>query len=121
MPEIREEVMIFFLAVLAGMIVRFAYRVLHCLRKIVRHSLFVIEAEDVLFWIGTAIYLFVQIYHTSDGSVRWYFVLGVVLGVIISSVFIAQIEKMKKKISILRKNKSREKLAEQNKKSYDVI
>lgn len=80
MPEIREEVLIFFQAILAGMIVRFTYRGLHCLREIVRHSLFMIEAEDILFWIATAFYLFVQIYHTSDGSIRWYFVLGIVLG-----------------------------------------
>ncbi len=97
MPEIREEVLIFFQAILAGMIVRFAYRGLHCLREIVRHSLFMIEAEDILFWIATAFYLFVQIYHTSDGSIRWYFVLGIVLGAAVSSGFIWWIEKRAKK------------------------
>lgn len=97
MPEIREEVLIFFQAILAGMIVRFTYRGLHCLREIVRHSLFMIEAEDILFWIATAFYLFVQIYHTSDGSIRWYFVLGIVLGAAVSSGFIWWIEKRAKK------------------------
>ena len=98
MLEIREEVMIFLLAVIAGAVVRLSYRCICCFRSIVRHSLYAVEIEDMLFWIGAAVYLFVQIYHTSDGSVRWYFVLGIVLGAVVSSIILWKIEKTRKKI-----------------------
>lgn len=98
MLEIREEVMIFLLAVIAGAVVRLSYRCICCFRSIVRHSLYAVEIEDMLFWIGAAVYLFVQIYHTSDGSIRWYFILGVALGAVLMSVFLRSAEKLYKKI-----------------------
>ena len=74
-----------------------------------------IEIEDFLYWIATAIYLFVQIYHTSNGSIRWYFVLGVVLGVAVSTFLWKRIEKMLKKIYDLQ---SGENIAKSRKKRY---
>ena len=82
MPEIREEIMIFFTAVLTGAVLRTAYRCISCLREWIRHEPVAIELEDLFYWIAASIYFFVQIYHTSDGVIRWYFILGVVLGAI---------------------------------------
>lgn len=95
---IGKELFIFLLAVLAGAIVRLAYRCISCLREVVHHAHWVIELEDLVYWIGTAIFLFVQIYYTSSGSVRWYFILGVGIGGIIMSVFLVVIGKMCRKI-----------------------
>ena len=58
---IGKELFIFLLAVLAGAIVRLAYRCISCLREVVHHAHWVIELEDLIYWIGTAIFLFVQI------------------------------------------------------------
>ena len=71
MMEVKEELIIFLLAVVSGGIVRLSYRFLHCVRQIVRHNLLAIEIEDFLFWIFSALFLFVQIYHTTSGSIRW--------------------------------------------------
>lgn len=98
MPGIGEEFTVFVLAMMAGGIVRLVYKCITCLRQIVRHSLLVISVEDFFFWTGAALYIFVQIYHTSDGSIRWYFVLGVVVGAILSSVIIRGLEKLSEKI-----------------------
>lgn len=106
MPGIREEMMVFVAAVLSGAIVRLTYRCISCFRQIVKHHLFVIEAEDLIFWIGSALYMFVQIYHTSDGSIRWYFILGVVLGASLMTFFLWKIEKIYKKIYAHKKKKS---------------
>lgn len=105
MPGIREEVMVFLSAVLSGAIVRLAYRCISCFRQIVRHKHIVIEAEDLIFWLGSAVYLFVQIYHTSDGSIRWYFILGIVSGVILITVFLKNLEKFSQKIYTHKKKK----------------
>lgn len=67
-------------ALLSGMIVCAAYLCIRKFRKLVRHSLKAVGAEDILFWSGTAVYVFVQIYHTSDGSIRFFFLLGVAFG-----------------------------------------
>lgn len=98
MPEIREEIMIFFTAVLTGAVLRTAYRCISCLREWIRHEPVAIELEDLFYWIAASIYFFVQIYHTSNGVIRWYFILGVVLGAIFASVFFGWMKKLHKKI-----------------------
>ena len=50
---IGKELFIFLLAVLAGAIVRLAYRCISCLREVVHHAHWVIELEDLIYWIGT--------------------------------------------------------------------
>ena len=90
--------MVFLAAVVSGAIVRLVYQCIRCFRRIVSHTLAAIGAEDLIFWLGSAVYMFVQIYHTSDGSIRWYFLLGVVLGVILMSVFLNGAGKLIKKI-----------------------
>ena len=98
MMGIREEMMVFLAAVVSGGIVRLIYQCIRCFRRIVSHTLAAIGAEDLIFWLGSAVYMFVQIYHTSDGSIRWYFILGVGLGVILMWVFLDREEKLFKKI-----------------------
>ena len=93
MPGLKEELMVFVMAVISGAIVRLAYRCIACFRNIIRHNLAAIGIEDLIFWIGSAIYIFVQIYHTSDGSIRWHFVLGVVLGAVLMTGFFKTVGK----------------------------
>lgn len=102
MPGIRAEIYIFLISVVTGMTVRLTYRCISSFRQIIKHSFVVIEVEDLLYWIGTAIYVFVQIYHTSNGVIRWYSILGLVLGAVIMTCFLKKCEKMYKKIYIFR-------------------
>lgn len=98
MPGIEREAVIFVMAVLAGVSVRLAYRCLECFRDVVKHSLIAIGIEDIVFWTGTALYLFVQIYQTSNGGIRWYFVLGVVVGAFFATVLVKKLKKLQEKI-----------------------
>ena len=95
---ITKELFIFLSAILSGAIVRLVYRCISCLRNVIHHTHWIIELEDLAYWVGTAIFLFVQIYYTSSGSVRWYFILGVGIGGIIMSVFLAITGKICRKI-----------------------
>ena len=47
---------------------------------------------------GLVLLDFVQIYHTSSGSVRWYYILGVVVGACLMSWLLQKVKKMCKKI-----------------------
>lgn len=83
MLGIGKELMIFLEAVLSGITVLASYQVLRVARRLVRHGLFAVTAEDFLFWLGTSCFLFYEIYETCDGSIRWYFVIGVMSGILI--------------------------------------
>lgn len=100
MSGVETEGMAFVQACLSGMIVYSGYYCIRKLRRVWKHNLLAIAIEDIVFWIVAAIFLFVQIYYTSDGSIRWYFVLGVVLGAGTLLVLQRKTEKFHKKDKI---------------------
>ena len=88
---IGKELSVFLQAVLAGNLIYLVYALIRVMRRLWKHNLFFVSLEDLIFWIGTGIYLFVRIYQTSDGIIRWYFVIGVLLGGILTHFIISQI------------------------------
>lgn len=80
MIGIGKEALIFLYAGLGGMEVLFAYYILICLRHIIKHSGAAVGAEDIFFWLGAGGFIFKQMYDTTYGSVRWFFILGIVCG-----------------------------------------
>ncbi len=76
MLGIGTEVMIFLYAGLTGIVVFCGYQILRLFRRLIRHHYLVIGAEDFLFWLGVSAYVFRQMYYTTYGSIRWFFVLG---------------------------------------------
>ncbi len=93
MTGIEKELLSFAVAVFSGAAVRLAYRCLSIFRELVKHGPALVGAEDLAFWIGAGFYLFMQIYQTNDGSIRWHFILGVVFGALLMSVFVKQVRK----------------------------
>ncbi|MEE1314801.1 MAG: spore cortex biosynthesis protein YabQ [Faecalimonas sp.] len=94
MLGIGQEAAIFLSACLNGILLCLVYTVIRMFRRLIRHSLFWISVEDLFFWIGSGIYLFLEMYRTCDGNIRWYFVLGVLIGAVLS---IQLVEKFLKK------------------------
>ena len=90
---IEKELSIFVQAILAGNLLYLVYCLIRVFRRIWKHNLLWISVEDVIYWIGTGLYLFVRIYQMSNGSIRWYFVLGVFLGVIFTHAIVYKITK----------------------------
>ena len=80
MLGIRTEAVIFFYAWLSGCILFIVYQILIQIRKLIRHSIRMVNLEDFCFWAGSGIYLFRQMYRTTHGTIRWFFILGVLLG-----------------------------------------
>ena len=93
MLQIRGELVIFLVSVVTGIMLRLVYRSISIFRQLVEHSLFIIGIEDIIFWLGAALYVFVQIYHTSDGSIRWYFILGLVFGTLFCEAVLRRLKK----------------------------
>lgn len=84
MYGIEKEAAIFLCACLSGFVVVLSYQILIVIRKMIRHHAFAVNIEDFLYWIGVSVYLFYQMYCTTYGIIRWYFVLGVVVGFCVS-------------------------------------
>jgi len=90
---IEKELSVFLQATLAGNLVYLVYCAIRIFRRMIKHNLFWISLEDALFWIVTGLYLFSRIYQTSNGTIRWYFVLGVLAGGILTHHIIFKITK----------------------------
>ena len=109
MLGIGKEAIIFLYAGLSGIVVLFSYQILRLFRRLIRHHIIVVNLEDVLYWLGVSVYLFRQMYMTTYGSIRWFFVLGVVCGIILANFAISMVkkmyEKMKKSLEKRKKNR----------------
>lgn len=98
MLGIGKEVAIFLYAGLSGMVILFSYQILRILRRLIKHHIIVVNLEDSFFWIGVSIYLFRQMYTTTYGSIRWFFVLGVVCGIITANFTLSLGKKIYRKL-----------------------
>lgn len=94
MLGIENEIVIFLQAFLSGCIVFLVYNCIRIIRRLIKHNLFFVSLEDFIFWIGAGFYLFAEIYSTSDGSIRWFFVVGVAAGVLSAYGFIKAVRKI---------------------------
>lgn len=94
MLGIENELGIFLSAALAGNLVCLVYCAIRVFRRIVKHSLFWISMEDLIFWVAASLYLFTEMYRTCSGSIRWYFVTGVFLGGIITLQLFQKLQKV---------------------------
>ena len=99
------EVGIFISAMYSGSFLLSVYYLIEMIRKIIRHREWTINLEDIFFWIFSGGYLFVQIYHTNNGNIRLYYVLGLVLGALLSWKILRLFEKVWKKFVHFKKEK----------------
>lgn len=106
MQGLRAEIVSFLAAFLTGMTAVCIYWCIRKLRRVIRHSLTAVAVEDAVYWIGMAVYVFVQIYYTSSGSIRWYFVIGVLLGVLSFLLLGRLLQKIGRRLSGKREKKS---------------
>ena len=100
---IKKELAIFLQAILTGNILFLVYAAVWIVRRIIKHNSFFVSMEDVIFWVGAGLYVFGEIEQTCDGIIRWYFVLGVLLGTFITNGIFQWIRKK----SIAKKQKTR--------------
>ena len=109
MLGIGKEAIIFFYAGLSGIVILFSYQILRLMRRLIPHHIVVVNLEDLLYWLGVSVYLFRQMYMTTYGSIRWFFILGVVCGIVLANVILSIAKKiygkMKKSLEKRKKNR----------------
>ena len=67
-------------ALLMGVFITFIYDFLRIFRRVIPHNGFLVSVEDILFWIYCAVKVFLLMYHESNGTLRWFAVLGALAG-----------------------------------------
>ncbi len=69
-------------AVLWGIKLAVFYDVFLILRNVIRHKNFFVYAEDFIYWLLCALFVFEHLYEIGDGYIRWYVALGVGIGML---------------------------------------
>lgn len=75
-----DENIFLFHAFLLGIFVTFVYDLVRIFRRVVVHNTFFMSLEDLIFWIYCGTEVFLLMYHESDGTLRWFAVLGAFAG-----------------------------------------
>ena len=85
---LKKELMIFLQAILTGNFICLLYEGICLLRKIIVHKGFWVSVEDLLYWGFVTGYLFLYIQKSSSGNIRWYMVMGILGGVVVTHYFL---------------------------------
>lgn len=93
MLGIEKELVVFGVSFLNGITIAAIYGAIRIFRRMIRHNLFWISLEDVSFWLFSAIFLFTEMYRVCAGSIRWYYVIGVILGGCITCIIVQKVLK----------------------------
>lgn len=88
---IYEELALLCCFFLVGVFLAASYDLLRILRGLIPHSGFLINLEDLLYWIYVAVVVFVELYEKNDGRLRG-FVFGALLtGMVVYAVSFSRI------------------------------
>lgn len=105
----ENENMFLMYALVMGIFITFVYDLLRIFRRMIPHGIFWVSVEDMCFWIYCAVKVFLLMYHESNGTMRWFAVLGALLGmwvyrVTLSPLLVKYLSMIGKKVlGILRK------------------
>ena len=88
---IYEELALLCCFFLVGVFLAASYDLLRILRGLIPHSGFLINLEDLLYWIYVAVVVFVQLYEKNDGRLRGYVFGGLLAGMVIYAVSFSRI------------------------------
>lgn len=104
-----KELLLFMKSLWYGSVLMITYDCLRILRRIFRHSVGVVAFEDLVFWIGSALFLFSRFFCENSGVLRTYMFVGTAVGILawhfsLSSFFVrftsGWMGKIKRKILI---------------------
>lgn len=81
-PVISENLFLLY-SLGMGIFITFVYDLLRIGRRVIPHNGFFVSAEDFLFWIFCAISVFYLMHTQSNGTLRWFAILGALAGMLL--------------------------------------
>lgn len=70
-------------ALMMGVFITFIYDMFRIFRRVIPHRDFFVSLEDLCFWIYCGGEVFLLMYHESNGTLRWFAVLGALTGMML--------------------------------------
>lgn len=77
-----KELILFMKSLWYGALLLMVYDCLRILRRVFRHSNGVVAFEDLLFWIGSGLFLFSRFFRENSGILRTYMFVGAAAGIL---------------------------------------
>lgn len=81
--SIAKEVIFLFHSLFLGAVITFVYDGFLIVRKLFKHTMFLISLEDFIFWIACALSVFYVLYEENNGMLRWFAVAGAAVGMLL--------------------------------------
>lgn len=88
-PEISGEALRFLRFMLVGFLLILAFDLLRILRRLIPHRTGMVAVEDMLYCIGSAIFIFIMLCRENDGAIRGFCMLGMSVGMLLSNYAIS--------------------------------
>lgn len=88
---IYDEAKLFFACVLLGAALGLLYDIIRAIRIFFRHRDWLVDMEDLLFWIFTAWMVFRTLFFYNRGTLRGYAFLGLFLGFLVYTLTLSRI------------------------------
>lgn len=67
-------------SLIMGAFILFVYDILRIIRRVIPHGGFWVAVEDLAFWVYCGAEVFLLMYHESNGTLRWFAVIGAMAG-----------------------------------------
>ncbi len=80
MVTISEQAILFLTCVKMGIIMGILYDFIRIFRKTIKHPNWLVQVEDLIYWIACGCFAFVMIYWRNYGQIRSFVFLGIVIG-----------------------------------------
>ncbi len=81
--DVINESIFWLYCFLTGIAITMVYDLLRIARRVIKHPYFFVALEDILFWIFVSVALFLLLYHMNNGSLRWFAVFGLFVGMLL--------------------------------------
>lgn len=120
---IRYELQLLFASLAVGICLMVVYDGLRVFRTLVPHGNFWTGIEDAVYWAASSITTFLLLFRQNDGILRWYAILGVLMGMLVYNLTVSRIllrllKKVEKYLTIrkIKRQKIRQKQLEEEEK-----
>lgn len=85
------ELSFFLISVLCGAILLLVYDIFRILRRIIKHNGGFVALEDLLFWVGASLFIFVMLFKENDGIIRGFAIIGMTAGMLLYHYILSDI------------------------------
>lgn len=80
---INLEVKFFVVSLAWGLVLLVIYDILRILRRLLKHSVWIVSIEDLVFWIVSGILIFKMMYEQNNGIIRGFSIMAMGMGMIV--------------------------------------